>query len=92
MTRLAISSACLRLANVDAHRLFAVDVLAGCDRGFQMLHVEEGRRGDLNQVDVLRCGQLLEGVRAVKEQLVVDGRPAKARVELVEVIVGRQRA
>ena len=43
----------LGLRNVDADRLFAVDVLAGGDGGFEMLHVEEGRRGDLDEVDVL---------------------------------------
>ncbi len=52
-TRFAISKRLLGLIDVDADRLFAVDVLAGGDRGFQMLHMEEGRRGDLDEVDVL---------------------------------------
>ena len=67
------------LANVDAHWLFAVDMLAGRDRGLKMLHVKEGRRGDLDQVDVRRGGELFEGMRAVEEQLAVDGRAAETR-------------
>ena len=43
----------LGLSNIDAHRLFAVDVLARGDRGFEVLHVEERRGGDLDQIDVL---------------------------------------
>ena len=76
----------LRLVNVDAHRLFAVDVLAGCHGRFKMLDVEEWRRGDLNHIDVWRSGKLLKGVRAVKQKLAVDGLAAKARVDLVKVV------
>ena len=67
------------LLDVDADGLFAVDVFARGDRGFQMLHVEEGRRGDLDEVDVFRGGELFEGVGAVEEQLAVDGLAAEAR-------------
>jgi hypothetical protein len=51
-----------------------------------MLHVEEGRRGNLNQIDVGRCGQLLKRVGAVKEKLAVNGLAAKAGVDLVKVV------
>ena len=37
----------------------------------------------------LRCRELLEGLRAVEEQLLIDGWPAEAGVELVEVIVAQ---
>ena len=60
-------------------------MLARRDRGFKMLDVEEGRCGNLKQVHILGCGQLLEGVRAAKEELAVNGRAAKARVELVKM-------
>ncbi len=61
------------LRDIDAYRLFAVDVFAGRDGGFQVLHVEEGRRRDLDQIDVLGGGELLKGVGAMEEQLAVDG-------------------
>ena len=47
--------------------------------------MEEGWRGNLNEVDVFRCRELLEGLRAVEEQLLIDWLPVEARVELVEV-------
>ena len=92
LTRLAISRACCAWADVDSHRLLAVDMFARCDRGLEMLHVEEGRRGNLNQIDIRRSGELLKGMRAVEEQLAVDGGVAQAGVELVEVAAGRARA
>ena len=39
----------------------------------------------------LRSGELLEGVRAMEEQLAVDGGAAKARVELVEVAAAERQ-
>ena len=69
----------LCLLDIDAHRLFAVHMLARRDRGFKMLHVEEWRRRNLDQIDIRRGGQLLKGVRAVKQELAVDGaRPRLA--------------
>ena len=45
------------LRDVDANGFFAVSMFAAGDRRFEMLDVEEGRRGDLDGVDVLlkRC-------------------------------------
>ena len=77
----------LGLGDVDPNGFFAVDMFACGDRGFQMLHVEERRGRDLDEVDRLGCDELLKGVRAVEEQLVVDGLAAEAGVELVEMIV-----
>ena len=84
-TRLRNLQCLFRLGDVNADRLLAVDVLAGSDRGLQVLHVEKRRRGDLNEIDVGRGGELLEGVRAMEEQLAVDGLAAKSGVELVEM-------
>lgn len=50
-----------------------------------MLDVEVGRRGDLDQVDVGRGGELLEGPGALEEQLAIDGLPTQRRVELIKV-------
>ena len=61
------------LPDVDANGFLAVHVLAGCNRGIQMLHVEERRRGDLDKIDVRRRGKLLESVRPVEGELAVDG-------------------
>src|ERR1700723_1320980 len=47
--------------------------------------MEEGRCGDLDEVDVFGCGELLECVGTMEEQLVVDGRAAETGVELVEM-------
>ena len=73
-TRLRDLQGLVGLLDVDADGLFAVDMLARRDRGFQVLHVEEGRRRDLNQIDVVRGGELFEGVGAMKEQFAVDRR------------------
>src|SRR5579872_730105 len=48
--------------------------------------MKEGRRRDLNEVDFVRCGKLLEGVGAVEEKLAVDGGAAQTSVEFVEVL------
>ena len=53
-----------RLRDVDAHRLLAIDMLAGGDRCLEMLHVKKRRRRDLDQIDVGRSCQLFVGVRA----------------------------
>jgi hypothetical protein len=42
------------LRDIDAHRLFAVGVLASGDDGFQMLDVKEGRGRDLDGIDIFR--------------------------------------
>ncbi len=67
------------LVHIDADRLFAIDVLARSYSGLKMLDVEERRRGYLDQVNVRRGGELFEGMRAVEEQLAVDGRAAETR-------------
>ena len=78
-----------RLADIDAHRLLAIHVLAPIHHGFEMLHVEERRRGDLHQIHILAFGQLLEGVRTAEHQLLIDGRAAQLRVHFVEAILAR---
>ncbi len=45
---------CLR--DVDAYGFFAVDVFAGGDCGLQVLDMEEGRRGDLDEIDIFGSG------------------------------------
>src|ERR1700677_2640884 len=70
--------------DVDSDGLFAVNMLAGGYGGAQVVDVKEGRRGDLDQVNVGRGGELLESVGAVGEELPVDGRAAERSIELIE--------
>ena len=74
------------LRNIDADRLLAVGVLAAGNDGFQMLNVEERRRGDLDRVDVFGGGELFEGAVAVEGETRVDGGHIQRGVELVEVL------
>src|ERR1039458_8181472 len=76
----------LRLVNVDAYRLLAIDILAGRDGSLEMLYVEEWRGGDLNQIHIGTGGDSLEGVRTAKHQPFGDRLGASARIELVEVL------
>src|SRR5579859_4406923 len=76
-----------RLANIDAHRLFAIDVLAAIDGGFEVLHVEKRGSRDLDEIDILAAGQLLEGVRAVEHEFLVDRSAAESGIHLVEMIL-----
>ena len=78
------------LRDIDAHGLFAVGVLASGDCGFQMLDVEEGRRGDLDGVDLFRGGELFEGAVAVEGEARVDGGLVDGGVELVEVLLAER--
>jgi hypothetical protein len=73
------------LADVDAHRLLAVDMLASIDRCGEMLDMEERRCRDLDHIDILRCRQFFEGVGAAKEQLAVDRCAGQAAIHFVEV-------
>ena len=57
------------------------------DRGFEVLHVEKRRCGDLDEIDILATGQLLEGVRPVKHELLIDGSAAQVGIHLVEMIL-----
>jgi hypothetical protein len=75
------------LLDVDAHRLFAIDMLAGGDGGLEMFDVKEGRSGDLDQVDLGRRGELLKGVRTAEEEFAVDRGAAKTGVDSIEVRV-----
>ena len=52
-----------------------------------MLHVEEGRRGDLDEVDVFATGELLKGMRAPEHELGVDGGAIEVGIDLVEVLL-----
>ena len=75
------------LANIDAHWLFAIDVLAAIDRGFQVLHVEKRRSGDLDEIDILARGELFKGMRTVKHELLIDRRATQVGIDLVEMIL-----
>ena len=48
--------------------------------------MEEGRCRDLDQVDVGRGGELLEGVGTVEEELAADGLTPEGSVELIKVV------
>ncbi len=61
-------------------------MLAAGDDGFEMLNVEERRRGDLDSVDVFGGGELLEGAVTVEGEAGVDGGHIQRGVELVEVL------
>ena len=67
------------LRDVDADRLFAIDMFARGDSGLKVLHMEVRRRRNLDQVDVVRIRELLVGMRAFEEQLAVDRRLIQAR-------------
>ena len=73
------------LDNIDAHRFFAVDVLAGVDGSLKMLHMEEWRCRDLDQVDVGLSRKLLECVGAVEEKLAAEELTTQFGVETIEV-------
>ncbi len=74
------------LRNIDADRLLAVCVLPAGNDGFEMLNVEERRRGDLDGVDVFGAGELFEGAVAVEGETGVDGGHIQRGVELVEML------
>ena len=84
------------LANVDAHGLFTVNMLARGYCGFKVLHVKKRRRRNLDQVDIGRRRELLEGMRSVEEKLAVERRLSEPRLHLVEVrapggkVIGKQ--
>ncbi len=59
---------------VDRHRLLREDVLAGLDRGLEVLGAEEGRGGEDHHVDV-RGQDLLPGVEAGEAGLGSGGEP-----------------
>ena len=48
----------LGVVHRERHRLFLVDVLAGAERGDEMLAVQMLRRGDQDRVDVLVVEQV----------------------------------
>ena len=69
----------LRAGHVHRHRLLDVGVLAGGERGLEVQGVVEGRRRDVDGVDVLAREELLVGVGATEEVLRVDHRLAGLR-------------
>src|ERR1035437_8475535 len=77
-----------RLVHVNAHRFLAIDVLARRHGRFQVLHVKEGRRRNLNQIHILRGCELLKRARPMKEQFFCNGLGAAACVDLAKVLAG----
>src|SRR5262245_20536304 len=82
----------LAALDVGRYRLFAVDVLARVDGGFEVLGVEIRRAGDQHEVDVLRLQELLVSPVAFEEVRVRNLRAALLFGHLVEVGAGREHA
>ncbi len=77
------------LRNIDADGLLAVGVLAcGGDR-VEVLDVEEGRRGDLDGIDVRTGGDRLGGFVAAEGAAGVDGRKIERGIHGIEVLLRR---
>ena len=82
--------------HVHGHRLFAIDVLARGDYGFQMMRMEVGRGGDEDEVHFLRGGDFLIGIGPLEELCGVDGArspslAASCRSACGPFPVGRQK-
>ncbi len=74
------------LGDIHTNGFLAVDMLAGSYGRFEVLHMEEGRGGNLYQVDIPRPGKLFECVRAMKEQPGIDRCASQAGIESVETV------
>lgn len=79
----------LRAAHVHAGGLFAVTVLARRDDCFQMLRVEETRRGDVEGIELVRLGHGRVRLGSLEHQSPVDAGVAFLRRNLIEVLFAR---